>query len=299
MSWDVKESWQGDQTGVTVAENGNQGTTDVTRVFTAVADQAGYRTIDALLAPGVPRKNDPYPTNFALRARRFSVVNEGPLYFIITVSYTANVSDPNDESQNPLALPAEVEFTDVTQEVEIDEALEVNPPRPLVGDGYPIETINGEPIRGVTQPFTDLAFTIQRNLPTFDPSSISEYTNKVNSTPFLGCPAGTVRIMGIKASSVFSEGFAYWNVSITFQVRRGRGPVPDERAWWFRTAHQGYKVRVSNNAPITIAKTSDNQTVTQPVMIDLVTGVQLPEGTGAFIEFRVFDEIDFNQLSLL
>jgi hypothetical protein len=299
MSWDVKESWQGDQTGVTVSDNGNQGTTDVTRVFTAVADQAGYRTIDALLAPGVPRKNDPYPTNFALRARRFSVVNEGPLYFIITVSYTANVSDPNDESQNPLSMPAEIEFSDVTQEVEIDEALEVNPPRPLVGDGYPIETINGEPIRGVTQPFTDLTFTIQRNLPTFDPSSISEYTNKVNSTPFLGCPAGTVRIMGIKANSVFSEDFAYWNVSITFQVRRGRGPVPDERAWWFRTAHQGYMVRTTSNGPIDVVKTPGKVTTPQPVMIDLATGIQLPAGEGAFIEFRVLDEIDFNELDLL
>jgi hypothetical protein len=190
-----------------------------------------------------------------------------------------------------------VEFTDVTQEVEIDEALEVNPPRPLVGDGYPIETINGEPIRGVTQPFTDLAFTIQRNLPTFDPSSISEYTNKVNSTPFLGCPAGTVRIMGIKASSVFSEGFAYWNVSITFQVRRGRGPVPDERAWWFRTAHAGYIENASG--VLRRAKTSDNVAVSQPVMLNLTTGAQLPAGEGAFIEFRVLDEIDFNELDLL
>jgi hypothetical protein len=34
-------------------------------------------------------------------------------------------------------------------------------------------------------------------------------------------------------------------------------------------------------------------------MINLVTGVQLPEGTGAFVEFRVLEEIDFNQLNLL
>jgi len=299
MSWDVKESWD-NQTGVTIQPNGNKGTATTVRTFTAVSDTPNNRTIDALAAPGIPQRNEPHPNNPFLLAKRFDVVNEGPLYFIVTVTYEAATTDPNDPSESPVQSLPVITFSDVTQEVELDEALEVFPARPLVGDGYPIETINGEPINGVTAPFTDLVMTVQRNLPTFNPESISTFTNKINSTPFYGFPAGTVRITKIAASSVSDDtGVTYWDVNVAFQIRRGRGPVPDERAWWFRTAHQGYRVRVSNNAPITLAKTSDNQTVTQPVMINLVTGVQLPEGTGAFVEFRVLEEIDFNQLNLL
>jgi hypothetical protein len=45
--------------------------------------------------------------------------------------------------------------------------------------------------------------------------------------------------------------------------------------------------------------TSDGLPVAQPVMISRTTGEQLPDGTGAYINFPVLDEIDFNQLNLL
>ena len=296
MSWDVVESWDAQSTGVSIEDNGVKGTSDVTRTFSVVADSAGKSTLDALAAPGVPRANDAHPQQFGLRARTFDGQQVSPLEFRVTVGYVMPSADPNDPQQDPLSQPASVSFSAITQDVEIDE--DVN--------GDPIQTVNGEPIAGVTRPFTDLAITVRRNLPTFDPLSISTYMNKVNSATWYGLPAGTVRIMDIAASNVFSNDLEYWDVSITFQVRRGIGSVTDAKAWWYRTAHQGYVIKNAAGTETAIAKADDADdftdggvTVAQPVMLDLSTGERLAAGTGAYIEFQVLETVDFNTLNLL
>jgi hypothetical protein len=296
MSWSVQEEWSGQTTGVSIESDGVKGTSDVTRVFNLVPSFSGATTVDALAAAGLPLRNSAHPQNPALRARRFNASQVGPQYFQVTVGYEAPTSDPNDPSQSPLAQPAVVSFSSVTQEVEIDRDIH----------GNPIQTVNGEPLVGVTRPFTDLVITVSRNLPTFNQESISLYMNKVNSTEWFKLPAGTVRIMDIQATNVFAEDLEYWSVTISFQVRRGWGVVPDAQAWWHRCAHQGYLIANSAGTETRIAKenpaddfTQNGQTVAQPVMIDKVTGERLPSGTGEFIEFEILEEIDFNQLNLL
>jgi hypothetical protein len=288
MSWSVQEDWNSQQTGVAIESDGVKGTTDVTRVFNLTPNFSGATTLDALAAAGIPLRNSPHPQNPVLRARRFNASQIGPQYFQVTVGYEALTSDPNDPSQNPLAQPAVVSFTSVTQEVEIDEDI----------NGDPIETVNGEPLVGVTRPFTDLVITVSRNLPTFNPVSISTYMNKVNSATWYGLPAGTVRIMDIQAQNQFSEDFEFWAVTISFQVRRGYGSVTDAKAWWHRCAHQGYIVD-DGSGDLIHALTDDGLTVAQPVMIDQSTGEQLAAGTGSYIEFQVLETIDFNTLNLL
>jgi hypothetical protein len=287
MSWSVQEEWQGQSTGVSIESDGIKGTSDVTRVFNLVPSFSNATTVDALAAAGLPLRNSAHPQNPALRARRFNASQIGPQYFQVTVGYEALTTDPNDPAQSPLAQPAVISFSSVTQEVEIDEDR----------DGNPIQTINGEPLVGVTRPFTDLVITVSRNLPTFNPVSISTYMNKVNSATWYGFPAGTVRIMDIQAQNQFSEDFEYWAVTVSFQVRRGYGQILDAEAWDHRCAHQGYIVKSGGNK--IHALTSDNLPVAQPVMISRTTGAQLPDGVGAYINFPVMDEIDFNQLNLL
>jgi hypothetical protein len=287
MSWSVQEDWNSQQTGVAIESDGVKGTTDVTRVFNLTPNFSGATTLDALAAAGIPLRNSPHPQTAILRARRFNASQIGPQYFQVTVGYESLTSDPNDPSQNPLAQPAVKSFSSVTQEVEIDEDR----------DGNPIQTINGEPLVGVTRPFTDLVITVSRNLPTFNPVSISTYMNKINSTTWYGLPAGTVRIMDIQAQNQFSEDFEFWAVTVSFQVRRGYGQVIDAEAWDHRCAHQGYIVKVGGNK--IHALTTDNLPVAQPVMISKTTGAQLADGVGEYINFPVLDEIDFNQLNLL
>jgi hypothetical protein len=288
MSWSVQEDWNNQQTGIAIEKDGVKGTSDVTRMFNLTPNFSGATTLDALAAAGIPLRNSPHPQNPVLRARRFNASQIGPQYFQVAVGYEAPTTDPNDPAQDPLAQRGVISFTSVTQEVEIDE--DVN--------GDPIETVNGEPLVGVTRPFTDLVITVSRNLPSFNPVSISTYMNKVNSQTWYGLPAGTVRIMDVQAQNQFSEDFEFWAVTISFQVRRGYGSVTDAKAWWHRTAHQGYIVD-DGSGDLVYATTDDGVTVAQPVMISKATGEQLAAGTGEYIEFQVLETIDFNQLNLL
>jgi hypothetical protein len=291
MPW--LESWENQGITTNTAADGKSGSSGVQRYFTLQASAIGITTVQALATAGLPLMNDPHPQNPSLRVRNRDVSQDGPISFSATISYEAQVNDPNDPAQNPLSRPAVIRFGAVTQEVEIDE--DVN--------GDPIQTINGEPIVGVTRPFTDLVITVQRNLPTFNPASISNYMNKINSATWYGLPAGTVRITDISAGNVFSEDFEYWDVSISFQVRRGFGSVTDAKAWWHRTAHQGYLVYDALLGELVHAKDGEGVTVAQPVMIDKDAGAglgeQLAAGVGEYIDFQVLEEIDFNGLNLL
>jgi hypothetical protein len=284
MSWTVVESWEGGS-ALQIEENGTGGTSSTNRVFTVTAPPV--YSIQVVSAPGLPRPNDPHPAAPAMRARNYTVETIGPLYYQVTIEYIGKTPDPTDPSQNPLLLPPVISFGSVTQEVEIDE--DVN--------GDPIQTVNGEPIVGVTRPFTDLIVIVERNIATFDPGVITGFTNKVGSAPWFGCPTGTTRIMDINARSQQGQDFPFWAATLSVQVRRGRGPVTDAKAWWHRTAHQGFIINDSGTKRI--ATTDDGQTVQQPVMLDLTTGAQLPAGTGAYIEFQVLETVDINDLNFL
>ena len=292
MSFSVSETWDGQSTGVVIEANGVKGTADVSRTFDVEADLPGRSTVEVLTANDLPRRNDPHPQVPALRARRFNVTQSAPRMFKVTVGYEAPTADPNDPAMSPLAQPASITVRGLTQQVEVDYAV----------DGRAIATINGEPIRGVTRPFTDLVITVRRNLPTFNFESISTYTNKTNSSPFLGFPAGTMRIADIQAQDVFADDFIYWDVSIEFQVRRGFGPVTDERAWWYRAPHVGYWVK-DDDTGVLVQAMNAGQKVSQPVFI-ILEGAdagfrELDPTVGHFIEFQVLETIDFNQLNLL
>jgi hypothetical protein len=294
MSYSVQEEWTGGADANTESD-GTTGNAAVERVFNVVPTSGTGSKLGALYAPGIPLPNSAHPESPILRARTRNVQQTGPQYYVVSIGYEALTGDPTDPGQSPLSKPAVVSYSSVTQEVEIDE--DVN--------GDPIQTVNGEPLVGVTRPFTDLVITVQRNLPSFNPQSISTYMNKVNSAPWYGLPAGTVRIVDIAAGNVFSEDFEYWDVSIQFQVRRGFGPVTDAKAWWHRTAHQGY--RVWNGTALVNATEADGTTVAQPVMIETVAddsiavgqGARVAAGVGRYVDFQVLETIDFNTLNLL
>jgi hypothetical protein len=293
MTWSVIESWEGDAR-VSYDPNGISGTATTVRNFTvSVPEKTPLQVVDA---PGLPRPNSRHPVSPFLVARHYNVTKMGPLFYQVSVEYEGKTPDPNNPAENPLNRPPVISFGSVTQEVEIDE--DVN--------GDPIQTVNGEPIVGITAPFTDLIVTVERNLASFDPAVITTYTNKVNSQNWFGCPTGTTRIMDISARSNFNPDFPYWEATASFQVRRGRGSVTDAKAWWHRTAHQGYLIKNSAGTKIDYAKaepaddfTTRGTTVAQPVMLDLVTGQRLAAGTGAYIEFQILETIDFNLLNLL
>lgn len=285
MTFDVQESWDGQTLSTSLEASGLRGSATKNRAFTVVASQAGATTLQVVGAPGIPRLRDPYPSNFFLRCRGHTVTQRGPLLFDVIAMYQSNTPDPNN-ADNPLLLPAEIEFEDISSEEETDEDI----------DGNPIATVNGEPLSGVTMPLTDIGWTVTRNLPTFNGFAVGAYTNKVNSAPFLGWPAGTVRIAGIRARTVYTEDFEYMTVSVRFHGRIALRTTND-KAWYRRVRHEGFYVKVGSD--IVRAVDANNEPVTSPVPIKLDGTEEADKSVAYWREFQVMGLVDFNQMNLL
>lgn len=287
MSFSVVEQYQGANLTSQLDDNGITGNASVTRVFNVVPDTPTFDVLDVSAATGIPRNGDIHPSNFALVCRSKNVRQVHPGYFEVECTYTAKTSEPEDEAAgNPLEEPAVIEVSAITSEEPIDE--DVN--------GDPIATVNGEPIVGLTMAVTDMAVKVTRNLPTFNIWSIAAYTNKVNSTTFLGSPAGTVRIMDIQASSELSDEFEYWKVSVTFHIRRGLRTT-DAKAWYKRVKHEGYYVKVGSD--VKRATDSDGNPVVSPVPLKSDGTEETDKSLASFLEFQVYESVDFNAMNLL
>jgi len=286
FNFNVIESWESDADASSDASG--KGDSEVSRHFNVTASIGGARSYDVLRAQGIPRLRDSYPLNFYYVARKRSVNQKSPLYFEVTIGYDSKIADP-DENENPLDEPAKISYRTINTAEPVSEDI----------DGNPIATVNGEPIDGVQMPIADLAMTIRRNLPTFNPVSIFGFVNTVNNTAFWNFPAGTVKMVDISAENVFSTEFEYWDVSVDFEMRKPIRTIA-ERAWWARVAHAGLLVKDRNSGeqmPAWVAGTNEN--ATRPVFIN-PSGYQETDSTvGHWLEFQLMEESDFNTLNLL
>lgn len=289
----VLESWEGDEGGWQ-SPDGQTGNSTFTRKFTVVVDNTGgaVRAPQVLAHGDVPKRGDPHPWNFWFRCRGVSASKVSPTYYEVTATYTAETTE-SDSGTSPIDQPAEIEFNTITSEEEVDEDI----------SGNPINNTNGEPIAGVKIPVGDLSATISKNLISFNPIAIYQFTNTVNAGNFMGFPRGVVRLASLRARIQYSEEVTYWTVTANFHFRY---PVRTtaERSWWKRIRNEGYLVKLID--PFTgvlgdklyHATDADGDKVTKPVMID-ADGKQIEDASLAhWLEFQVFRYTDFNQLNL-
>lgn len=282
--YSVIEQFSGDTAG-SRSDDGKTGSSDAQRVFNVVSLNGSGSSVGAKLAPGIPRIGFAHPDNFYLRCRSVDCNRRSPIMYEVTANYFADTQDPEN---SPLNEPPKITFSTITSDEEIDEDI----------DGNPLVTVNGEPYEGITMSVEDLSMTITRNLPTFNPTSIYTYVNKVNSAQFFNFPAGTVRCVDINASQATAEqNFEYWVASVTFQMREPLR-VPPQKAWWKRVLHQGYIVKDRDGNPVT-ASTINGQDVTKPILLkDDGTPETDPE-QGTWRTFQIYGTADFNQMNLL
>lgn len=229
----VDEVWSGDSASIASGSDG-AGSAKVQRKFQVIVDNTGgvETSLDVLSDKRLPRIGNPYPLSGWFRCEDVSASRTSPLTFDVTASYATQTSDPE---LNPINEPAEVAFSSTSTDGEVDEDI----------DGNPIVTVNGEPISGVTMPFVDLKANVTKNIRAFNPISIYIYGNAVNSTTFMGFPAGVVRCAGISAKQNVGDDFSYWTVSVEFEFRRPINTT-NSRAWYKRIRHEGFKIKVAN-----------------------------------------------------
>lgn len=283
---DIKEGYTGEEASGQ-SDDGKTGTRDASRVFSATVSDPVNDTVDTVKrATGIPRIRDPHPVDSYMRCRRVRVNRESPIFFKIFCDYQAPTYT---DDENPLDKPAEISYGDASTVEPID--CDVN--------GAPICTVNGESFDPpVTREYGDMTLTVVRNQATFDAIGYSAFKNTTNSTAFLGWPTGTVRCFPILGQSVSDGNFDYWVATFMFAFRRGAPLTTDERAWWKRIRHEGFKEKVTFGASSKIVHATDEkrQPTTVPVLLD-VNGVKITDPTLAvWLEFQVFASMDLNAL---
>lgn len=295
MSYEVTERKLDDAMQSSISDSGRTGERTITRVFD-VTGPVSARTGEYELAFGVPRRGEVHPQFLFCWCRQVSSRRVSPILTEVTCTYKGSAGE-DEAANNPLLQPAEIRFGTITSEEAIDE--DVN--------GNPISTFNGEPIMGVTKPFSDLSIQIKKNIAAFAPLSFYGYIDRVNSDTFLTMPAGTLRIASIAADPVYTEDFAYWTVTVGIQARKPIRSTVD-RAWWKRLRHEGYYVIDPDNTDQLVHAAKEGQNVRSPVPIkynpdDLSDADNGKEETdtevGHWIEFEIFEQVSFSSMGII
>ena len=240
--------------------------------------------VELLTADGLPLIGSLFPGTFAACKKIGPITRIGPIYSMVAVSYDGEVGPDLEDS--PLNQPPIYKWTDTTSNEPIDQDW----------DGNPIVTVLGEPIEGVTMDLADQSLNITRNYALFSPWITHNYRHATNSDPFANYAPGTARLIAFSADSVNNEGFSYWVVNATIQFRFPFNTTP-QKAWYARTRHEGYYVRVGNKV---VRATDDNkEPTTKPVLLKADGTRETNPANAIWLEWKRYNSLPYAALGLL
>lgn len=137
-----------------------------------------------------------------------------------------------------------------------------------------------------------LIVTMTRNEPVFDPAVAVNYQDGVNSDPWYGFSAGTVKVQSITGTLEQENGEWFWRVVYEFHVRWD--------GWTLSVLDQGlYQKGGSGQNPKPCTDNSGNQLV-EPALLD-GAGNQLANpspATAVYRNFTVYRSVAFASLAL-
>jgi len=240
--------------------------------------------VELLTANGLPAIGSLFPGTYAACKKIGPITRIGPIYSMVAVSYDGEVGP--DLKDSPINQPPVYKWTDTTSNEPIDQDW----------DGNPIVTVLGEAIEGVTMDLADQSLTITRNYALFSPWITHNYRHATNSDPFANYAPGTARLISFSADSVNNEGFPYWVVNATIQFRFPYNTTP-AKAWYARTRHEGYYVKVGNKV---VRATDDNkEPTTKPVLLKADGTRELNPANAIWLEWKRYNSLPYAALGLL
>lgn len=309
MAFTVTKIWEG--AGGTEDEQGQR---TYRQVYRVISDTWDVSPAAVRRATGIPRKGDFYSeggvTDAGARVRAVEPQRtDEPTEWIVTVDYAnfppggvgqtaggtgrgvgVGAGASGTYEPNPILRPAKLEFrTEFIEEAvweDIDGDAIVN----SAGERF------AEPLM-VQRPMA--VFVIRKNFLTFSALNAMNYVGKINSDTFLGCLAGTCRIMGIEAIEAeetiedpvtgVQALVTYAAATVTVHAR--------EDGWAARVLDQGtYQVVSGERRMFFDAKTGVPASQVRP--LDGL-GVELAVGADpVFLTFDLYDEMEFAQLGL-
>lgn len=290
-------------------------TADLTARLLRVSFRTGYQVVhsadirddDVYTASGLPSPIQSFSENFPfVVAKNMQANRVSPILSMVIVDWEGEVgsgaSSGGIPSSSPINTPPLIDWSNVTEDLEIDED----------ADGNPIATVIGEPIRGVRAKFVDQVLTVQRKFLFYDSYLQSQYMHSVNSDTFAGWPPGTGKIMDLRGNNVIGDptngGFGYWNAVLKVQFRIPYRTTPD-KAWYARVRHEGFYERVqaegppdpNGNYPHVIMRMVDQnkQPISRPFGLDQ-TGKKVTNVNNTYWrEFKLYNPLPYNFLGFL
>ena len=239
-------------------------------------------------AVDLPQRNDSHPNRPNLRVVDVKVAKKAVIYYEATVLYeSVKFNGPDEEDLPPIELAAEIEYSAITTDEEIDED----------ADGEPIATKADEPIEGLTKSISDQAVTIKKNFLEYNPATFYLFMNKTNEDEFLGFPVGSARVTDIKATNAIKDDVPYWIVTVTVVFRTPYRTTAD-KAWYKRVLNRGfYEKKPGVDIPVR-AQDGEGKDFTQQVLLD-ETGERLDPGADpVWLEFPIYESTTFASMGL-
>lgn len=296
MSFNVELKWSGESAA------GDQ----ATRVYTVVSTSSNNTAVQIQNLPQIPNVGNIHPSNFWLRVKeRPRIARLAPFYWEVTVNYEwAYIAANDPTAPTPLDEPTLVRFGFAGG----DEPIDVD------ADGLPIGTSAGEVFDpGVSVGTNDWFVEMVRNEATFNSNIALNYKDVVNSSTFLGLPAGTWKIRGIEADQqTFGDSLIYWRVTYTIDGRKPQaasykvGPgvgaarytlTADTPPWYRRVRNVGLYEINGSGAQVRITD-ANGDAITTPVPLELDGSRRTDIENPLWLSFKVYEEKSYAPLGL-
>ncbi len=254
-------------------------------------------------ASGLPKQGNQYPEDAGAIVTNVDPVQESEQQRVwrVAIKYdsksTKLPSEDGQVAQNPLERPAIISWSSAL--------IEKTFPKDL--DGKPFVDMAGSPFDPPPAiPFSNLILTIQRNEAGIDPFRIVGFVNGVNQVDFFGIPRGHVLMTGFSANQGFGNGVPFWDVSYQFEVSKDLwipflilNAGPRYHPPFKSTGGDFFGTDLTK---LVVAKDSDGVAHNGIVLLNAEGGLLNPNpddnNPPVFLEFRLYDFVDFNQLNL-
>lgn len=231
-------------------------------------------------AAGIPAMGSQHPSGIAAFVRSINPVPLGPIFWMVTVGYEGETLDPGT---------VDVEWSDVTTTEPIDRDY----------NGRAIQTVNREPVDGLSVEIADQVVVIKRRFFTIDTRGVAAYRRATNSDTFLGWPPGTARLIGFSATNQFKYNApqSAWDVTARIQFREPLGGATAAQAWYKRWRHEGLLVKVDG----VIQRATDGlgQEMTKPVLLKNDGTEETDPDAAVFKYTQVYGSLPYSGLGLV
>lgn len=280
----VNQIWRGESGEIGVS--GNKGVKRYTDVYQVIADSETDDIVTVADLAGLPQLFDLHASDpdVRVRNRSFSKQDSSRIEWEARISYSNEVTSPEDQEDNPLAEPARISWG--TVKVERPAILDTDGNLILMSNGLP-------PDPPLVRQTSHVLLRITRNEPDFDGATALNYIDHINTTEFSGGASKKVRCNDISAEEQHRAGVNFWVIGYEFEY------APENEAWDEVFPNVGY-VELSGGEVVRI-KDKNNQDVSEPWPLDengaKVDAGDLPGGA-TFQRKQIYDDVDFNQLGL-